>query len=509
MTTTLSPEQQAGLNALGVTLEQFQFYHARRIDGRYLTQSMATLLLYDFLLTFADEVRYVWQTKPAFSVAKVLWFLNRYWPLASVFVRIWAMAYARPTQAAYVNLKETNRPIEHHTVAVLPFNSPPGAAWSINIAIVDVLLMLRVWALYNGSRKVMWILIAIFAIGLPSAIAIRGVPPLPTIPLVTPAPRSLTVCKRSPPSELFSLFTMALAIDTVIFAMVIVKAWGKKFRSQTPVLTVLIRDGALYYAAITAVLVFMITATMVPVLYQPVADANLNIPLCSLACNRLILSLRGVYFKAANAQQTTIPTMDLTSRPRMVNNNTTRDIQLDHLASPRSANPFIGRYKGEDEYDWVPSSTATAATTTEREGVVDISSGGHARRHSIGRTQASVKWRPAQVTVTQTQTVFGDDGVDLAVHLPAEDLAAVGNTPNQSEPLAHSGGKSAYHQHQQSKGLDWWDMRSENDSRSPTEHSMLSRGGSTGNGAYRTVRQDRIDEEHEGDSPRQHTGRAL
>ena len=38
--------------------------------------------------------------------------------------------------------------------------------------------MLRVWALYNGSRRVMWVLIAVFAIGLPSAIAIRKVPPL-------------------------------------------------------------------------------------------------------------------------------------------------------------------------------------------------------------------------------------------------------------------------------------------------------------------------------------------
>ena len=36
MTMPLSPEQQTGLDQLGVTLEQFQFYHARRIDGRYV-----------------------------------------------------------------------------------------------------------------------------------------------------------------------------------------------------------------------------------------------------------------------------------------------------------------------------------------------------------------------------------------------------------------------------------------------------------------------------------------
>jgi hypothetical protein len=32
----VTPEQQAALNQLGVTKAQFVFYHARRIDGRYV-----------------------------------------------------------------------------------------------------------------------------------------------------------------------------------------------------------------------------------------------------------------------------------------------------------------------------------------------------------------------------------------------------------------------------------------------------------------------------------------
>lgn len=47
-----------------------------------------------------------------------------------------------------------------------------------NIAIVDILLMLRVWALYNGSKRIAWILVGIFCVGMPAAIAIRKVPPL-------------------------------------------------------------------------------------------------------------------------------------------------------------------------------------------------------------------------------------------------------------------------------------------------------------------------------------------
>ncbi|KAG8808665.1 hypothetical protein FRC17_003855, partial [Serendipita sp. 399] len=251
---------------------------------------MATLLWYDFFLTLGEEAQYVWKTKPYFSVAKVLWFLASdidastprpfAHPLLRTDIGHWrafVCVYGQWHISNQPNLRTSDLAIQERLLIsndrcdiALQFT-----AWSgmFNIAIVDILLMLRVWALYNGSRRVMWFLIAVFVIGLPSAIAIRKVPPLPSIPLIKPAPQTLTGCKRSPPSELFSLFTMALAIDTIIFAMVIIKAWGKKFRSSTPVLTVLVRDGALYYAAITAILVFMIAATMIPILYQPVADA--------------------------------------------------------------------------------------------------------------------------------------------------------------------------------------------------------------------------------------------
>jgi hypothetical protein len=65
----VSPEQQAALNALGVTKAQFVFYRASLINARYvgdssisryfrllivtpkLTNAVAALLIYDFLLT--------------------------------------------------------------------------------------------------------------------------------------------------------------------------------------------------------------------------------------------------------------------------------------------------------------------------------------------------------------------------------------------------------------------------------------------------------------------------
>lgn len=413
-------EQQAALDSLGVTKDQFVFYHARRIDGRYLTQAVACLLIYDFLLTFGEEVQYIWKAVPRFSLATGLWFLNRYWSLASVCLRVWAMSNAVPP------------PIVCNVAIQI-------TAWSglINIAIVDILLMLRVWALYNGSRFIKWVLIGVFVVSFPTAIGLRKAPPVTGLPLVTPAPDSLTVCHRSHPSELFSLFTMALLIDTVIFGMVIYKAGGQKPRSQTPMLSVLVRDGALYYAAITAVLAFMIAATFIPILYQPVADSNLNIPLSTLACNRLILSLRGVYFRG-DAAHSGIPTVTISYR---VATNWTQnsvraepgDAYLHTVRSPNLKNDFQlgalhssarrGDHQAQSvDLDWDQQADRMSA---EAKRVNPPSASVHSRMPSFtdsypNRGATSPTLSPTsgvplivQVTVTRKKRAVTDGGVEL------------------------------------------------------------------------------------------------
>ncbi|PVG03714.1 hypothetical protein CPB86DRAFT_722523 [Serendipita vermifera] len=448
MSAALSPEQQAAFDQLqvGISYDQWVWYQARRIDGRYLTHSVAALLIYDFFITLGEEIRYVWLTKPRFSFAKALWFLNRYIPLASVCIRIWAMAYMFPPKA----------------VVILRYNSQHGPGWyvfkasprllfmtkhQVSVAVVDVLLMLRVWALYNGSRKVMWYLIAIFFIGFPAAIAIRQVPPIPSIPLVTAAPKTVTICKRSPPSELFSLYTMALAIETVIFAMVIYKAWGQQFKQSTPILTVLVRDGALYYAAITAVLAFMIAATMIPILYQAIADANLNVPLSSLACNRLILSLRGTYFKAGGGDAETLTSSHgMLGRPRK-GSGYSRDIHLEniHVTSPSTSTPLRGLVSSDIRSQGGPTSPSTpgpARRHSKSRSLADMYNL-HNQGGGGGTSPASPNSFVAKVTITQTKKVMDDDGYEYEV-----------TSPKSAARARRTEG---------TKGIDWWDLYEESD----------------------------------------------
>ncbi|KIM25631.1 hypothetical protein M408DRAFT_331011 [Serendipita vermifera MAFF 305830] len=390
-----------------------------------------------------------------------MWFLNRYLPLACVCVRIWAMAYAVPPDIV--------------CKVAIQFTAWTGL---VSVAIVDILLMLRVWALYNGSRFVKWFLIGVFVVGFPAAIGVRQAPPVAGIPLVTPAPLSLTVCRRSPPSELFSLFTMATVIDTIIFGMVIYRAGGQRFRSQTPMLAVLVRDGALYYAAITAVLLFMIAATFIPLLYQPVADANLNVPLSALACSRLILSLRGVYFRQGDGARTDMQTISTTYQPKNRPPHSTRaedDIRLGNIRSPALRSDFqgggISRSNRRDDplksmdYDWEPESY-TSRNDVERGSLGDTNASKHSRRRSRSMADMFPSNRElspqfgvpaAQVTVTRTTTAVADDGVPF--EFPADNHVEKPRLPSQPEETKG--------------GMDWWDSSDGTDSGAPSRTGVF------------------------------------
>jgi len=55
-------------------------------------------------------------------------------------------------------------------------------------------------------------------------------------------------------------------------------------------------------------LIFTLVSTVVQPLFLPTSDANFIVPILSVACNRLILSLRGLYFAAGTPDEDTLTT---------------------------------------------------------------------------------------------------------------------------------------------------------------------------------------------------------
>ncbi|PVG03973.1 hypothetical protein CPB86DRAFT_849135 [Serendipita vermifera] len=278
-----SSDAEAALQQLGVTQEQYIDFKDQQQTGRRLLHACLALLLWDYILTFKDEVDDVWKRAPRFSLAKVLFALNRYYPIITYLVRV------------IIFNMEVMTPIFFHCRCKvwIPFT---GWSGTLNFVIVEVVLFLRVWALYDKSKKVGIFLILLFLSAIAVTFALRrlhpdglGLAPLP--------PASLLVCKRSTAEEYFFLYFIAMLVETIVFGMLINKAWASSLgRHETPLINALLRHGTAYYAAVLCASSKLYLRGKL-IIFQPVADSNLIVAIASIACNRLILSLRGFYFQ--------------------------------------------------------------------------------------------------------------------------------------------------------------------------------------------------------------------
>ena len=155
---------------------------------------------------------------------------------------------------------------------------------------------------------------------------------------------------------------------------------------------------------------------------QPVTDffISLNIPLSSLACNRLILSLRDVYFRGGGAHSRT-PTLTTVRSPNHGN-----DFNLCTLRSPGHR---AGQNVGSMDSSW---DQETDKASEDAESLSPASATGHSRDRSfvgvsLTRGGSSPTLSPTsavplfgQVTITRTRLAVTDEGVEY--DFPEEEL---------------------------------------------------------------------------------------
>jgi len=229
------------------------------------------MLVYDHFLTFSQEVERIW--KQRISVASFLFLFNR---------------YGTPIQFIIL-LDAFHDP--HWTKKVCnKFVIFEGAATVTLMSVGQLIMILRVFAVYERNRYIfaflitLWFLqVVISAVGLHTGFAV----PLPT---------GLTGCILTGKSALFpSLWIAPLITDSAIFFLTIYRT--KRYlrfyhKSASPTITVLIRDGALYF-----LLIFLanLMNTLIYFLAEPdlkAIGASFSQLLTSTMISRLVLNLR-------------------------------------------------------------------------------------------------------------------------------------------------------------------------------------------------------------------------
>ncbi|KAH8102197.1 hypothetical protein BXZ70DRAFT_59617 [Cristinia sonorae] len=121
----------------------------------YLRFASSAVFIYDYLLTLGREIRYIWPAE--WSIVKVLYILTRY------------LAFADVALALYYHLKPRLSVTDCKRLTM-------SSSWLLvlGIAVAEVILILRTWAVWNRGRFIGTFLIGFFVLSLIAACVLEG-----------------------------------------------------------------------------------------------------------------------------------------------------------------------------------------------------------------------------------------------------------------------------------------------------------------------------------------------
>ncbi|KAJ6577791.1 hypothetical protein B0H19DRAFT_1121388 [Mycena capillaripes] len=243
----------------------------------YVAIAALTVLVFDHVLTFREEIEYMWFSK--WNLAKCLYLWNRYFGLAALSFD--AFFYTHPT------------PTSNNTCQA--FLQVQGLAATIIVGTVDVVLLLRVYVLHGNSKKLLKFLIPLVLCEVvPMAIiSILSDLPLKTFARVDP----LLGCYALSVPRFLTFYTIpALAVSSIMFIMTLHKCgfvfMKSQIASEMPVIRLFARDGIIWFIA-----VLLITSTDI-ILWAAgrptLAEVNIamSCALYSIIASRVLLNIK-------------------------------------------------------------------------------------------------------------------------------------------------------------------------------------------------------------------------
>lgn len=249
----------------------------------YFSVASATFLTYDYLLMLPTEVQYVWQVK--WGVGKVLYLLSRY-PLLLV-----SLVELHRITSHVASEKECRvlYSLIYHTMAFATMIS-------------EIILIIRVWALWQRRIWVIVVLGSILIAGMITAAilaegALRGVAVISNYRVVSLSyPACLNVSKGRRMSII--LYIIIMVNGTAAFLLMVID--GIRSRrylrhgsvQNSSMMYTFYKDGLLYFAALLATSIINTTVSLT----QPLEYANLLLSaqtsLHSVLSTRMLLNLR-------------------------------------------------------------------------------------------------------------------------------------------------------------------------------------------------------------------------
>lgn len=207
---------------------------------RYACAAGSVICFYDFILTFPDEVRYVWASGEPLSITKSMFFWNRYAVLGWLILGNYHISGFRG-------------PLTDGLCRLIIIGG--GLAQGISIIIGVQLLALRVMALYKYERRIrigviLWLTLCHAALcGMTLAAVIRMYPILFFLPGINTCYTVIDIASKL-------VYIPPLFAESVLLILQIAKhVKSRKTREayQSPLMVTLYRDGYIYFATIMTI----------------------------------------------------------------------------------------------------------------------------------------------------------------------------------------------------------------------------------------------------------------
>lgn len=198
----------------------------------------STLLVYDYIITLNDEIKYIWRSQR--SVGKYLFLFVRYLPFLDVTIST-ARVFILPP------VSET---------ACLWLYAIPGYALEFGVLAADVIVGLRTWAIW-GRKLAHGILLLVTFLGIYSSGFYFIATALSLLHFsVSPFPSILQSCfltSAASPSSLAAQYIQIVVYEAIVFVATLVKGIQHIMRgSTTSLFTVVYRDGLLFSGCLFA-----------------------------------------------------------------------------------------------------------------------------------------------------------------------------------------------------------------------------------------------------------------
>ncbi|KAF7376732.1 hypothetical protein MSAN_00090400 [Mycena sanguinolenta] len=252
-----------------------EFTHIVNIAQTYIACT-TSILVWDWLSCLPLEWRYIWKSGDRWSPVKILYCLVRYYTLLVLVVTdVWFFApWSESACARYVRIL-------------------PGIAVLIDLAI-ELVLALRVYALYGCSKKMGAFLLVLIAGFLAVMIAVpilafdyTRLPSWPGPCIVTGKP------SMAGPKFIIAFYASPMAFDIVMTALTVYKVVDhNRHGGSSSLMNRVVRDGIFYFFAITSLNLLNVIFFVQPNELIQAINAPMSIQISSVLCCRLILNLR-------------------------------------------------------------------------------------------------------------------------------------------------------------------------------------------------------------------------